>query len=164
MSPKRPPENELASVTLLMSAHQGLDILTVDECEELLSSEVVGRLGFLDAGQPIILPINYAFVAGSILFRTAPGSKLAAATQTERVAFEIDGWDRDARSGWSVLTKGRASEITNEWFVALCEFFGVEPWADQFPRDHWVRISVDEISGRWIFRDPKNEDVLSLRA
>ncbi|MDW3180226.1 MAG: pyridoxamine 5'-phosphate oxidase family protein [Acidimicrobiia bacterium] len=153
-SPNPSPSQTLASVTLLITEHQGMDVLEADECLELLRGQVVGRLGISDGGQPIILPINYALVAGSILFRTAPGSKLDIAQRTERVAFEIDDWDEEARTGWSVLVKGRAYEITDEWFVALCEHFGVEPWADQIPRTHWIRVSIEEVSGRWIFRDP----------
>jgi nitroimidazol reductase NimA-like FMN-containing flavoprotein (pyridoxamine 5'-phosphate oxidase superfamily) len=151
--PHRPVNTELATVTLLTTQHQGMDVLSSDECKELLRGEVAGRIGFVDAGQPIILPVNYAFVADSILFRTSAGSKLDVARRSAQVAFEIDEWDADSRSGWSVLAKGRADEITDDWFVALSERFGVEPWADSIPRDHWVRISIDELSGRWIFRN-----------
>ncbi len=159
LPPESSPQESLASVTLLTTQHQGMDILDAEECEELLRNEVVGRLAISDAGQPIILPINYVLVAGSILFRTAPGSKLDVAQRSERVAFEIDDWDEETRTGWSVLVKGRAHEIADEWFIALCEHFEVEPWADHIPRDHWIRVSIDELSGRWIFRGPQETTV-----
>lgn len=147
------PETYTGRVPLLTTDHQGLDVLSSEECAELVAGEEIGRVGFNQRGQTIILPVNYAFIAGSVLFRTAPGSKLDIALIGGPTSFEVDAWDAETRSGWSVLIKGRSAEVTDEWVVSLAEHFGVEPWADQIPRDHWVRISVDEISGRWIYRD-----------
>ena len=143
---------ESERVPLLTTNHQGLDVLSPEECVELLSNEEIGRVGFNERGQTVILPVNYAFVAGSVLFRTAPGSKLDLAMLGGPASFEVDDWDREMRSGWSVLMKGRVGEITDEWIIALAEHFGVEPWADQVPRDRWVRLEADEITGRWIYR------------
>ena len=39
---------------------------------------------------------------------TARGSKLSAAQDQDRVAFEADEYDPRTRSGWSVLVTGRA--------------------------------------------------------
>jgi hypothetical protein len=139
-------------VPLLTTDHQGLDVLSPDECRELLRHEQVGRIGFNERGQTVMLPVNYAFVAGSILFRTSVGSKLDIAQIGAPASFEIDDFDVKARTGWSVLVKGHAAEVTDEWFVSICEHFDVEPWADHIPRDHWVRLTADEITGRWIFR------------
>ena len=142
-------------VPLLTTDHQGLDVLSPEECRELLRGEQIGRVGFNQRGQTVILPVNYAFVAGSILFRTSVGSKLDIAQARSPASFEIDDWDTANRTGWSVLVKGHAEEVTDEWFVSICEHFDVEPWADQIPRDHWVRLTADETTGRWIFRVPE---------
>lgn len=142
----------VGQVPLLQTDHQGLDVLSAAECRELISQEEIGRVGFNQRGRTVILPVNYAFVADSVLFRTAPGSKLDIAAIGGPVSFEVDDWDAETRSGWSVLIKGRAAEVTDAWIISLAEHFGVEPWADQVPRDHWVRISIEEITGRWIFR------------
>ena len=96
------------TVPLLTVDQQGLDVLSRDECEELLAQNEIGRLGFDDNGVTVILPVNYTFVAGSVLFRTAPGSKLELAAKGGRASFEIDDWDTGIRSGWSVLVKGKA--------------------------------------------------------
>ena len=45
------------------------------------------------------------------MFRTAEGTKLAAAVLGTFVAFEVDGYDAEAGDAWSVVIKGRASEI-----------------------------------------------------
>ena len=139
-------------VPLVTTDHQGLDVLSSEECFDLLTTEEIGRVGFNDRGATIILPVNYACVAQSILFRTAPGSKLDLAIRNGPASFEVDDWDSEVRAGWSVLVKGRAEEVSDEWLVSLCEHFDLDPWADQVPRTDWVRISVEEISGRWIYR------------
>lgn len=153
-----------AQVPLLLTDHQGLDVLSTDECRELLRGEQVGRIGFEDNGYVVILPVNYAFVADSVLFRTSVGSKLDIAERRQAASFEVDDWDADERTGWSVLIKGRADAITDEWMVAICEHFNVDPWADQIPRDRWVRISVEEITGRWIFRKHPSDSELARPA
>ena len=140
------------NVPLLTTDDQGLDVLTVEECEELLGQREIGRIGFDDNGMVVILPVNYAYVAGAVVFRTAPGSKLDHAATGGRASFQVDDWDTEVRSGWSVLDKGKAVEMTDEWMVALAEHFDVEPSADKVPREHWVRIQPDEITGRWIHR------------
>jgi|GEM_PF-1104846 len=143
----------------LVTEHQGMDVLSTEECIELLRQEELGRIGFVQRGQPVILPVNFVYAAHSILFRTAPGSKLEVAQAGGRVAFEVDDWSSEHRTGGSVVAKGTAQEMTDEWFVAIAEVLDVEPWADQIPRDHWVRIEIAEITGRWIFRNPKGSGV-----
>ncbi len=138
---------------LLMIDAQGLDVLSPDECRDFLARESAGRVGLVDHGQPLIFPVNYAFVADSIIYRTAPGSKLDAARRFDRVVFEIDDWNDETRTGWSVMAKGTARPVEDEWHIALCEYFDIEPWADQIPRKHWVRIDITELTGRLIFRD-----------
>ena len=159
MAPDRAEGNAVSNkppgwgtVPLLGVDHQGLDVLTREECEELLTQNEIGRVGFDDNGVTVILPVNYTFIAGSVLFRTAPGSKLDLASAGGRASFQIDDWDPRIRSGWSVLVKGRAESMTDAWFTTLAERFDVEPWADEIPREHWVRIEPDEMTGRWIHR------------
>jgi nitroimidazol reductase NimA-like FMN-containing flavoprotein (pyridoxamine 5'-phosphate oxidase superfamily) len=60
------------------------------ECWELLASQQVGRIGFVAEAQPVILPVNYAVDGTTVVFRTAPGGKLNAAIQGQRVAFQVD--------------------------------------------------------------------------
>ena len=88
----------------------GLSVLSVDECLQLLSTHVprVGRVAFVSDGKPVVLPVNFVFSEGSVIFRTNSGAKLAAAANSERVAFEVDEIDSTWEEGWSVLIQGRA--------------------------------------------------------
>ena len=71
--------------------------------------------------QPDIFPVNYVVDHGTIVFRTAEGTKFAAAVLGRGVAFEIDGYEAEAGDTWSVVVKGRADEIerVQEVFDAL---------------------------------------------
>ena len=126
----------------------GLEVLSVDQCIERLRSAPIGRLGFLEAGEPVILPVNYAWHERTIVFRTAQGGKLSAAVRARPVCFEVDAWDDASRSGWSVVAKGSAEEVIDEDEVAALNTLGVRPWSRPALRVHWVRIRVGELTGR----------------
>lgn len=67
--------------------------LSTSQSWELLREAVVGRLAVLLDAQPDIFPINYLVDHGSIVFRTAEGTKLLAAVN-RKVAFEVDSYDQ----------------------------------------------------------------------
>jgi nitroimidazol reductase NimA-like FMN-containing flavoprotein (pyridoxamine 5'-phosphate oxidase superfamily) len=115
----------------------------------LLVAGDVGRVGITVGGLPAIFPVNYGVVDGHIVFRTAPGSKLAAAARGAVVAFEVDDYDRAERSGWSVLVVG-PSEIVHDLELTFKILdAAIEPWAGGI-RTNIVRIRPELISGRRI--------------
>jgi len=64
------------------------------------------------------------------------------------VAFEVDRYDADSQTGWSVLVKGRA-ELADEGTVqARLATAGLRPWRKQLPRPEWVVILPDVVTGR----------------
>jgi nitroimidazol reductase NimA-like FMN-containing flavoprotein (pyridoxamine 5'-phosphate oxidase superfamily) len=130
-----------------------LEVLTEDQCRELLASHDIGRLAFSIADQPEIFPVNYAVDGSTVVFRTASGTKLQEAVMRS-VAFEVDGWDAEARIGWSVVVKGVAHEITtalDRFAVALREH-PIYPLAPG-EREQWIAVYASEISGRRFHRD-----------
>ena len=88
-----------------------MTVLATNESLELLRSSVVGRLAVSITDHPDIFPINYVVDRGCIVFRTAEGTKLAAAVLGRGVAFEVDGYDQPTGEAWSVVVKGHAVEI-----------------------------------------------------
>jgi nitroimidazol reductase NimA-like FMN-containing flavoprotein (pyridoxamine 5'-phosphate oxidase superfamily) len=125
----------------------GIEILSFEQCQELLAAGVIGRIGLFVNGEPVILPVNYRYVHGSIVFRTALGEKSDAAMMEKPVAFEIDGWNAVQQKGWSVLVKGTAHEVDAD-DAAIAEAATLQPWAKAVERDIWVRIVPNEITGR----------------
>ena len=121
-----------------------------DRCVELLRSTPIGRIGFIADGAPLVLPVNFAWFEDTVVFRTLEGQKLAAAAEGQTVCFEVDSWDAGTRSGWSVVVKGVAREVTNWAEQEQLENVGLVPWAREQWRKIWVRIEPSEITGRFV--------------
>ena len=117
------------------------------ECLELLKTVPVGRIGITVGALPVILPLNFSLIDGSIVFRTVPGTKLAAATSGAVVAFEVDAYDKDEGSGWSVLVQGVASEIGDGLEKADLAWRIGGPWGVAARADRIVLISAEKVSG-----------------
>lgn len=130
--------------------HGGLEVLTLDECRRLLESQQIGRIAFISAGEPLIMPLNYRMYEGDIVFRTTLGEKLNAARNAASVGFEIDDWDAETQTGWSVIVSGRAQDVDDQDEITKLDELGLRPWADVVARNDWVRVVPDEISGRRI--------------
>jgi nitroimidazol reductase NimA-like FMN-containing flavoprotein (pyridoxamine 5'-phosphate oxidase superfamily) len=127
----------------------GLEILSPAECWALLGEAKVGRVGVSLGALPAIFPVNYATAEDAVVFCTGPGIKLRAATANAVVAFEVDGFDEDAGTGWSVLVVGTCSETDDTTFLSDEARGRLRPWAGG-GRDHVVRLSSEFVSGRRI--------------
>jgi hypothetical protein len=129
-------------------------VLTPEACWDLLRSNQFGRLAMSVAGEPEIFPINYAVQDGTLVFRTAPGTKLAALTVNDIVALEIDGFDQT--NGWSVVVKGQAH--TAEWGTDFDDAAksGLRPWVATV-KQVFVRIRPRQVTGRRLVLGPEPE-------
>ena len=125
----------------------GTEILGEGACWERLRKSSIGRLGVVHDEQPAIYPVNYLVDGTSILFRTAPGSKVSDAPTLERVAFEIDGFEPAKGDAWSVLIKGFARELDSSSEIDRAEELPLFPWVTA-DRSAWVRIVPVEVTGR----------------
>jgi uncharacterized protein len=130
-----------------MLIDDGLELLDEPECARLLGEGRVGRVGVTIAGLPVILPVNYAFVDGSIVFRTGEGSKLHAASGRAVIAFEVDSYDADCRAGWSVLAIGRSRVVDDPGERSELDERGLTPFAGG-ARDAYVRLEPEMLTGR----------------
>jgi len=130
----------------------GLEILTGQQCDALLGTQKVGRVGVCTSGGGVF-PVLYALLDGDVVFRTAPGEKLIAAALRRDVVFEIYSFDTAARTGWSVNVRGIAEEIEDPSDRLRAEALGLEPWAGEV-RDRYVRIRALEVTGRRILPAP----------
>lgn len=126
-----------------------LEDLSEDQCWQLLTGKRVGRLAVSINDRPDIFPVNFLVVDRTLLVRTAPGLKLAAATLGRGVAFEVDALDEDAHSGWSVVIQGTATEIENLEELLDAESLPVEPWASG-AKNRFLRIAPSMVTGRRI--------------
>jgi nitroimidazol reductase NimA-like FMN-containing flavoprotein (pyridoxamine 5'-phosphate oxidase superfamily) len=124
--------------------------LTKSECFELLARERVGRVAVVDDRGPVVFPVNFVLDRHMVIFRTDAGTKLDAACRGGQVAFEIDGTDAAARTGWSVVVRGEAVEVTDPAELARLRKLSLEAWAPG-AKSHYVRILPAVLTGRRIW-------------
>jgi nitroimidazol reductase NimA-like FMN-containing flavoprotein (pyridoxamine 5'-phosphate oxidase superfamily) len=123
------------------------------ECWRLVSLGVIGRIAYVGRYDLTVLPVNYRFVDGTILFRTAQDSltgedlRTGIAHADYKVAFEVDHFDESTREGWSVLIQGPAHHLDSPAEQAAAESAGVRPWPSG-EKDHFIRITPARVTGR----------------
>jgi transcriptional regulator with XRE-family HTH domain len=116
------------------------------ECRRLIAPGGIGRIGFGTASGPVVLPVNFAVVADTIVIRTSEGSMIEGHAG-DQVAFEVDHIDEALCQGWSVLVRGPAHSVAHP-----AELHHVQrdttlwPWPGG-DRDVYVRIIPDRITG-----------------
>ena len=125
----------------------GMQILTSEECWDLLQGEPVGRLAVAVAGEVDIFPINYVVHDRALVFKTAEGSKLAALAANSRVSFEIDGYSPESGQAWSVVMKGLAQSLQRFSDIYSAEELPLFPW-NASPKQWFVRVTPREMTGR----------------
>jgi len=126
-----------------------LERLSLGECRRLLAPGGLGRIAFGTASGPMVLPLNYALVAGTIVVRTGSGSLIASHGE-DQVSFETDRVDETLRYGWSVLVRGQAHRVLQHGELQnLREDCHLRPWPAG-EHDLYVRIVPAHISGRRI--------------
>lgn len=128
---------------------QGLIRLTDDECWQILSKYSIGRVAVVHLNAPMLFPVNYVVDGRSIVFRTAPGTKLAMATFEKPAAFEVDDAWPELETGSSVMATGHLSLVTDLAEQERIETLGLRAWATG-ERDYFVRFIPNHISGRRI--------------
>ncbi|WP_380169535.1 pyridoxamine 5'-phosphate oxidase family protein [Jannaschia sp. R86511] len=120
--------------------------LSESECWVLLREALVGRLAVSVDDVPDVFPVNHVVDHGTLVFRTAAGTKLAA-TAGRPVAYEVDGYDPSSGQAWSVVLKGRAREVSQLHDVLETMDLPLRPWhASSKPR--FVRVEPTSVTGR----------------
>ncbi|CAN7455304.1 pyridoxamine 5'-phosphate oxidase family protein [Knoellia sp. LjRoot47] len=122
--------------------------LSTEESWDLLRQSVVGRLAVIHDGAPDIFPVNYAVDHGTIVIRTAGGTKYESA-RNQPVAFEVDGYDVDVAEAWSVVARGRAVEVRDVDDSIAVMSLPLLPWAEG-SKPHLMRLLPDTVTGRRI--------------
>ena len=131
----------------------GLEVLSLSQCLALLRSRPLGRLAYLDAGGPTVVPVNHLVDGPSIVLRSLSGNKTGAMLSGQSVAFQLDEHDPSRGTGWSVLVRGRAVPVEDAAEIARFES-ELDSWAAPDREDvTWLRIVAEEISGRRLRRN-----------
>lgn len=126
--------------------------LDAAQCWARLRGEQLGRLAMSVGDEVDIFPVNYVVDGDSLVFRTAPGTKLFEAVVSTYVAFEIDG--HTEADAWSVVAKGPAARLERQAEIEAAELLPLSPWAPTL-KYTFVRITPTSLSGRWFERGPE---------
>lgn len=130
-----------------MSTEDGMEVLAESTCWELLRATEVGRLAACAAGGPEIFPVNYVVDHGSLVFRTASGTKVETVREDPRVAFEIDGYDAGSGLAWSVVVHGAAHEVRTLVDAVATAELPLQPWHGS-AKNTFLRIVPETLTGR----------------
>ena len=126
-----------------------IDKLMPAECRQLIAAGGIGRIAFGTVSGPVVFPVNFAVVAGTIVIRTGEGTMIAGHAD-EQVAFEVDHIDEALCQGWSVLVRGQAHRVAHPAELEHMQHDAtIWPWPGD-DRDLYVRIIPATISGRRI--------------
>jgi nitroimidazol reductase NimA-like FMN-containing flavoprotein (pyridoxamine 5'-phosphate oxidase superfamily) len=87
-----------------------LGVLSDVEIENLLSTEVVARIGCHAQGRTYVVPVTYVYEGGSLLVQSADGLKIRMMQQNPLVCVEVDHVD-DLANWRSVIAWGRFEEL-----------------------------------------------------
>lgn len=125
-----------------------LEKLDERECLRLIAPGGIGRVAFGGLGGPTVLPVNYVFRDGAVVFRTQEGGPMDQDLRTGlegvdiKIGFEVDRIDEALHEGWSVLIQGPAHHVP----AGEVE---VETWAGG-DRRIYIRVVPHQITGRRI--------------
>jgi nitroimidazol reductase NimA-like FMN-containing flavoprotein (pyridoxamine 5'-phosphate oxidase superfamily) len=128
------------------------------ESLRLISQAEIGRIAYQSRFGPAVLPVNFRWHDGAVVFRTTRHSALDEDLQTGItggdyiVAFEVDQIDVPGRQGWSVLVQGPAHHMDSPAEQEAALAAGVESWPAG-PKDHFIRITPDRVTGRRVRRE-----------
>lgn len=128
--------------------------LDADEATKLLATQTLGRLVERVGDRIEIFPINFVSDGKRLVFRTAPGTKLAGLVAADEIVLETDHVGE--KSAWSVVVRGTARILEGEADIARAEQLELRPLVPTVKRV-FVEISVDEITGRRFVLGPEPE-------
>jgi len=98
---------------LIADEDRVIEILDEEECRRLLEKSSIGRLVFTDGALPAVLPVSHALHDGHVLVAARRDSALTGALRGSVVAFQVDAWAGEDRTGWSVTVVGPSRVITS---------------------------------------------------
>ena len=90
-----------------------LGTLNETQINNVLSSQVIGRLACTDGKQPYIVPVTYTYDGTYIYGQTNEGMKLNILRKNSNICFEVDMMT-DMRNWQSVVVLGKFEELKNK--------------------------------------------------
>lgn len=128
----------------------GLVVLDEDDCWQRLTEEPVGRLALVVGGRPHLVPLNHVVRGRRVFVVSVPGTKLHDVLHRpgQPAAFEIDHYDAEGRTGWSVVVHGHLHPVQDLVEHTHQDVRGRPIWLDGYRDRTWLRLDPDRVEGR----------------
>ena len=91
-----------------MFFHDDDQLLSRPQCQDLLASASFGRVSLTMRALPVIMPVNYGYLGGSVVLGMADGPARRAIASGNVIALGVDSGNRVTDTFWTVLAIGRS--------------------------------------------------------
>ncbi len=125
---------------------RALEILSPEECVDLLSQRSIGRVVFTDKALPAVQPVSFCMDGDVIVVRTGTSSRLGIAAPDTVVGFEVDEIEPVRMHGWVVTAIGQAEIVTDALAVARLGALSLPAWKHDGP-SRFLRIRPRMLRG-----------------
>jgi hypothetical protein len=125
-------------------------LLSRQECLDLLGSVRIGRLVYTRQALPAVEPVSFAVCGNDIVILADPNGQLAAAVRGDVVAFEADALDVTAQSGWSVTVIGHSRAAREPEDVSRLRGLSLSSWTPG-GNDTFICIDIAIVRGRRLY-------------
>lgn len=105
-----------------------LELLDGAECRRLLNASTVGRLGFTADALPAIVPVPFAVHDELVVVPAHRDSAVVRAMRGAVVAFQVDAYAGESRTGWSVTAVGPSRAVSDPADVAALDAVRDQSW------------------------------------
>jgi uncharacterized protein len=112
----------------------------------LAASVPIGRVVYTDQALPAVIPMNFVLDGDEVVIRTGSDSTLAAAIRNAVVAFQVDDFDSDTTTGWSVTITGQARLVHGGEEATRLARLPLRPWLPT-KSGQFIRIPARHVTG-----------------
>jgi len=128
-----------------MFFHDDAQVLSQSQCQSLLASGNFGRISFTMRALPVIMPVTYGYLGGSVILGMNDGPARRAVAGGNVIALGVDNGNAQDPF-WTVLAIGRAAEITERTQTLEFDRMGLTDLTG-IPAQHYLQLQPDILTG-----------------
>jgi len=125
----------------------GAQDLSEGECQTLLATADVGRLSLTIRALPVVVPVNYGYLGGSVILAIGDGPAQQALALGNIIGLGVDNAHTN-EPFWTVLVIGRSDEITDPAACAEYATLGLTAQTNGAAGEsHYMQLTPDIMTG-----------------
>jgi nitroimidazol reductase NimA-like FMN-containing flavoprotein (pyridoxamine 5'-phosphate oxidase superfamily) len=128
-----------------MFFHDDAQVLSAAECQDLLASANFGRIALTIRALPVVMPVNYGYLGGSVILGMSDGPARRALAEENVIALGVDSSNL-SDVFWALLVIGKATEVTDSAQRTQFQSLGLaDPTGT--PASHYLQLQPDILTG-----------------